>query len=422
MLQSILPALLHDLRGVLVVGSAILALLVGSELLYRIFKLPNEHTRKLSHIGSGFIVLVFPWLLSSAWSVALLTVTFLAILVGGKKTGLLQSIHGVERRTGGAFYYPVAVLGVWLLSGGEPLLFTVPIAIMAIADTGAALVGKTRGENRFPVLDGERSFEGSATFFGLALAIVLGGLALAQRPGWPDMLLVALVTALLTCAVEAVSVRGSDNLFIPYAAWLVMERTLRLGLEELSAWVLGMLLALGVVVASLRLTRMQPAGALLTFVMGSLAFAMGGWAWLLPMLALYGLYALLRPRGAPTDLQQIFPSTAGSLLVVLIYAHSDDPTLYGPYLVTICANAAIAPWLTLQRRGLALALALPAACAPVLAVLPLGGPVPLAGAVLGGLGGLALFLALDRTPLRGRRPVAAVSLALLAWLFFSQLG
>ena len=417
MLQSILEALLTDLRGVLVVGGAIFALLVCNELLSRVVKLPNELTRKISHIGSGFIVISFPWLLSSAWSVALLTLSFLVILGVGKKSGLLMSIHGVSRRTGGAYFYPVAVLGVWLLSGGDKALFAIPIAIMAIADTGAALVGKARGETVFQVLDGQRSFEGTGTFFGLAFAIVLGGLAIAGRPGWPDLLLVSLVAALLTSAVEAVSVRGSDNILIPYAAWLVLERTLRLGLDELSTWLLGMLVSVLVVLASYKAARLNPAAALLTFILGTLAYALGGWAWLLPLLVLYGLYALGRPSGLETDLTDVFAASVGSMLVVLLFAHTDDPGLFLPYLVTVSANAAVATWMVTRKHPwLRILTATMGAALPPALPLLMGLEVPVLALTAGGLAGLVLFLALARTRLVGRRLVASVSIAILAWL------
>jgi len=417
MLQSILEALLFDLRGALVVGTAIFALLVGNEVLFRVLRLPNEITRKLSHIGSGFIVISFPWLLSSAWSVGLLSLSFLLILGVGKKSGLLMSIHGVSRRTGGAYFYPVAVLGIWLLSGGDKPLFAIPIAIMAIADTGAALVGKAHGETVFQVLDGQRSFEGTGTFFGLAFAIVLGGLALAGKPGWPDLLLVSLVAALLTSAVEAVSIRGSDNILIPYAAWLVLERTLRLGLDELSTWLLGMLISVLVVLAAYKAARLNPAAALLTFILCTLAFALGGWAWLLPLLVLYALYALGRPSGLETDLTDVFAASVGSILVVLLFAHTDDPGLFLPFLVTVSANAAVAAWLALRTRPwLRVITPVVAAALPPALPLLMGREVPVLALSAGGLAGLLLFLGLAQTRLVGRRLVTSVVVALIAWL------
>ena len=364
--EALVAALWSDAWGALAISGGILALFVMGELLHRLAGAPVEYTRKLSHVGSGAIVLSFPWVIDSVVTVGLLAASFLGLLVLGKTTGLLGSVHGVARRTGGAYYYPVAVLASFWLADGDALLYCVPMAIMAVADTGAAIVGQELGETRFQVLDGERSFEGSATFFGLAFFVVLVALSLAQRPGWPEMLLVALVTSVLTTAVEAVSVRGSDNLLIPYMSWMVMERTLRLGLPALSSWILGMLLALAIIVITWRRAGLTPAGALLTFVLASLAYAQGGAPWFLPLATLYSLSLFLRRPVGQTgriDLNDVFPTAAGSMVLVLAFAHSGSERLYLPFLVTVSANAAVALGLAAVRRR---ALLLPAAVAGAL--------------------------------------------------------
>ena len=66
------------------------------------------------------------------------------------------------------------------------------------------------------------------------------------------MLIVAIVAAIMATATEAISVRGADNLFIPYTCFLVLDRTLRLGLRDLSGWVEGMLLGAIILVFSFR--------------------------------------------------------------------------------------------------------------------------------------------------------------------------
>jgi phytol kinase len=423
---GILAALQADLTGAIIIAVSITALFVVGEVIHRVSSVKVEYTRKLTHVGAGVIVMSFPWLIHHVTTVAVLAVAFLGVLVGGKVTGLLGSVHNVERRTSGAYYYPGAVLGAFWLSGGDPLLYCAPLAIMAVADTGAALVGQEYGETRFKVLDGERSFEGSATFFGLAFGVMLLGLTLAQRPGWPEMLLVALVVSILATAVEAVSVRGSDNLLIPYMAWLVMERTLRLGLDDLSGWILGMLLALGVVVATFQRARLTGAGALLTFVMATLTYALGGVPWLLPLALLYALFVLVRPPeggDAPTDLNDVFPSTAGSVVMVILFAHTEDPGLFWPYLVTVSAHASVALALLARRRSrlLALPAALAGAYIPAASPLLLGAEVPVSVIGLGGVLGLLMFLVLARTPLVGRRVVASLASGLIAWLLFDAL-
>ena len=172
LLATALTQLQADAMGAIVVAVYITTLFVVAEVVFRTWSLPVEYTRKGTHVGAGLIVFAFPWLLEHTLTVAILAMSFGGILLGGRITGLLSSIHNVERRTSGAYYYPLAVLGVWLLSHGDPLLFCVPLAIMAIADTGAAIVGQRAGETTYTVMDGTRSVEGSMAFFGLALSLI----------------------------------------------------------------------------------------------------------------------------------------------------------------------------------------------------------------------------------------------------------
>ncbi len=414
---ELLAHLAADAAGAAFISVYIVGLFAGAELLSRWRSLPVEWTRKLTHVGAGAVVLAFPWLVAHTVTVALLALAFTGVLVGGKVTGLLGSIHNVRRRTAGAYYYPVAVLGIWILSGGDPLLYCVPLGIMAVADTGAALVGQRTGETTYRVMDGERSMEGSLAFFTLAFAVALIGAGLAERPGWPEMLLVTLVVAGLTTAVEAVSVRGSDNLFIPYAAWLGLDRTDRLGLDSLGDWVLGMALGVTVLVITGERARLSAAGAVVVFLVCTLAYALGGLLWFLPLAILYALYLLARRPEDPTELDMVFPTTAGSMAVLLLYAHTDAESLFLPYLTTVAANGAMAAVLLAEVRGWRgwpVALGIGAAV-PVLGARLLAPEAPVLLPILFGLLAPLLFRGLSMTSLVGRRLVASLACGAATW-------
>ncbi len=414
--SATLAALQADLPGALFISTSILVLFGTAEAIKRLRQTPTEWTRKLTHVGGGVIVFGVPWLLQSAWTVAALSLAFAGILIGGKVTGLLSSVHDVERRTSGAYYYPFAVLGLYLLADGDRLLYCAPLAVMAVADTGAALVGKHRGQVRYRVLDGDRSLEGSFTFFGLAFVLVLVGLAIAGRPGWPAMLLVTLVVATLTTAVEAVSVRGSDNLLIPYVAWLALDRTLALGLVGLGPWIEGMLVSLVLLLVTARRADLTVAGSVTLFLIGSLAWALGGQAWWLPPTAVYLLFLVARLPRVDTDLDDVFATGAGPLAMLLAFAHVGDPDLYAPFLVTNATSGAILmAFIARSRRWPLVPAALAGTVVPVLPDLVLGHGPPVLLAVIGGLCGLLIFLAIQQAPFPGRRLVASLSTGVGAW-------
>jgi len=418
-LPGALTAAMHsDWRGASAVAVGIVLLFAAGEVLRRVCSIETEYTRKLSHLGAGFIVAAFPWLLDHTLTVAVLAAAFFVLLLVGKLTGMLESVHGVERQTSGAYYYPLAVLGIFWLSRGDPLLYCPPVMVLAISDTGAALVGKRMGRRRYRVMDGARSVEGSLTFFGLTFTIVLAALALAGRPGWPEMLLVTLVVAIMATTTEAVSVRGTDNLFIPYACFLILERALRMGLAELSGWFEGMIVSLALMVLTWGRSGLTEAGGLTVFIVGTLAWALGGWSWALPLAALYGIFIAAVPAEdvRQTDMTEIFPATMGSMIVVLAFGHFQDDTLFVPYLATLATGGAIAMQNMAQSRDWPqLPLAFSGALAPTLPVLLIDPTIPLKSIGAAAAGGVLAFALLSRTPLVGRRLLASLLAGALAW-------
>jgi dolichol kinase len=423
--EAIIRALAADWQGALVVALAIVALFGTGELLRRRLGVETEYTRKLSHLGAGLIVIAFPWLMSDVVTVIILSIAFAGLLLAGKLTGTLGSVHNVERRTSGAYYYPFAVLGLFWLSEGDPLLYCPPIAVLAISDTGAAIVGKRSGRRRYRVLDGARSVEGSLTFFALTFGILIASLAIAGRPGWPEMLLVTLVVSIMATATEAVSVRGADNLLIPYACFLILERTLRLGLADLSGWFEGMIITLAAVVLSWRRSGLTEAGGLLIFVIGTLAWALGGVLWALPLAALYAFFVAVIPDedldedlklNQDTDLIDVFPATAAAMIITLAFGHFEDPSLFIPYLTTLSAGGALAMGRMAKMRGWPpIPLVLSGAVVPVLPVTAIDPTVPVLPIALFGAGALGTFLLLSRTGFVGRRLLATLLSGALAW-------
>jgi phytol kinase len=411
---AIAEAARRDWPGMAGIAAAIVVLFVAGEVLRRVGGAPVEYTRKLAHLGGGAVVMTVPWVLSSHWTVLVLCAAFFGLLVAGRVTGQLASVHAVDRSTGGAYFYPFAVYGTYWLAAGDPLLFCVPLAVMAVADTGAAIVGKRAGETRFRVMDGVRSLEGSATFWAIAFALFLGGLALDGRGGWPGVLLVALVGATLTTCIEAISVRGADNLFIPYGAFVVLDRTLRLGLDEMGDWIAGMLVGLVAIVVAWGRMRLMPAGAIAGFLFATLAWAIGGPAWFWPLAALVAVLAVARSRTEETDLEQVFPTLVGSVVALLAFAH-EGGDWYAPFLAASAAHGAIALALVGEGRWWVPAAGLVGALVPVVTGRLVDESVPVALLVAAGLSGLCLYAGLRHGPIPGRRLVASACAGLLVW-------
>ncbi len=434
-MHTVAQALLSDAWAMAGISVAIVCLFGMGELLRRGLGVEAEATRKLAHVGGGFVVLLFPWIVSSAWTVLALSIAFFGILLAGRISGVLGSVHAVDRRTSGAELYPAAVIGTWWLSDGEPLRFCVPMAVMAAADAGAAFVGKRMGTVHFRVMDGQRSLEGSLTFFSIAFAIFLVGLAIDGRGGWPGVLLIALVGAVITTCVEAISVRGIDNVLIPWSGWLVTDRLLRLGLAEMSGWITGMLVSFIAVLVGFSAAKLQPAAALAAFVFGTLAWALGGVGWFLPIAALGLVFAALHPADREVDLEHVVPLAIGAVILTGALAYAGGGAAGAtPYLAALAASGAIALWRMntdgeagVARRALAvlpgparglLGAAVPVA--PTLLLSPSGDLALTSPRVLGlvlssALVGVAAWFPLRHFPRAGRRLVAAIVAGTVAW-------
>ncbi len=230
---------------------AVFSLLMTALQAWRHWRRPNaELARKLLHVGMGLVTLSFPWLFVTARPVLFLAVAF---AIGLAAIRVSRSLHhhlggiidGVARRSLGEIYFPLSIALVFFLSGGDPLLFCVPILILTLADSAAALIGWHYGSHRFGSGERQKSLEGSVAFFTVALLGTSIPLLLFPRTAPLETLLIALTVALSTTLLEAIAWSGLDNLFIPLGGFILLQDCLKLNLTALAAVQCAMLVLAG---------------------------------------------------------------------------------------------------------------------------------------------------------------------------------
>ena len=212
-----------------ILAGAFLLLFGVAELLYHFAKVKAELTRKLVHLGTGILTLLFPILLDNQWLVLLLCSSFVILLVASLKYKLLPSINAIDRFSVGSLAYPVSVYCCYLLfdkEGQDFQYFYVPILILAICDPIAALMGKRWPKGKFSVGKETKTLMGSSMFLISAL-LVYCTLTACLQPHTSILMLVwrGLIVASITCIAEAVSGKGTDNLTIPAAALMALYIT-----------------------------------------------------------------------------------------------------------------------------------------------------------------------------------------------------
>lgn len=347
----------QELLAAALLGAAFLAWLLAAELWLRLGRPKPEWTRKLVHLGGGLTCLFFPFLIRSPWTVFAMAAAMSALFALGRRTQLLPSLFGVTRRSWGSEYYPLAVALVFLLAYGRPWLYLSSILTLAVADAFAALVGEKYGTIHYQVEEGKKSLEGSLVFLLITfLTLLLPTLLMTDIPR-PVCVLSALLVAVLVTGFEAISLHGSDNLFVPVVVCVALDKITTKPLSEvvyLNLSLAGLCLGIGLVAWRVRAINIGGKIAFLLFAYG--AWSLGSRLWALPIFLGFLVYLLI---------EQLFPPLPGDVdrvrvrrltralmppvtLLLLANAFSRYDLFYGPYLAA--CSAVLAFGLAIQLR------------------------------------------------------------------------
>lgn len=187
-----------------------------------------EWQRKVLHVGLGLTSLCFPSIFSNVWQVAAVCLAAVFILlmirtIPRLRNSVGKSIYGVQRSSLGELLFALSIVLLFWFSGDNIALYVIPLAILTISDTIAALVGTHYGKKLFTVIGGIKSWEGTLTFAGITFVIMVALLQIFTSLSWPALLMIAATFSVLGALVEAISWHGLDNLFVPLAAHLFLS-------------------------------------------------------------------------------------------------------------------------------------------------------------------------------------------------------
>lgn len=207
--------------------SLIFVLLVAVEFLWRKRRLRGERARKLIHIAVGVFVAFWPWFMPLV-EIQAISLTMLIIILFSRRFNVLKGIHSVRRRTIGDILYPVTIALVAGVADSR-WIFAAAMLHLGLADGLAAVVGDRIGKkNRYKVLGEVKSIAGSLTFFVVSMVIMaLVILAAPNEFGGFYLPLLTLLPVAATC-IENLSVRGTDNIFVPLFVALMLNQVAEL--------------------------------------------------------------------------------------------------------------------------------------------------------------------------------------------------
>lgn len=200
--------------NILISLTAILIILIISELLWRGHKLSDELTRKIVHVSVAVFVAFWPYYMSYK-QIQFVAVAFFIGIIASRYLHIFRGILHVRRKTYGDLFFPLSILILALLEP-QKLIFTIALLNIGLSDGIAALVGKNFGKkNQYKVFGNVKSVSGTLSFIVISFAIFLGAKLLDPNEiiglSWLNVIILPPILAF----VENVSSYGADDLTIP---------------------------------------------------------------------------------------------------------------------------------------------------------------------------------------------------------------
>lgn len=343
-----------DLLRVFGVLGVVVLLLLVLRLIKPWLPLTPEQVRKLAHVGTGFLALSFPWIFSSPGAVGLVCALAAALMLVVQyyppvQAYFAQVLHGVGRKSRGDVYFPASVAILFVLARDNRLLYAIPILVLTLADSVAALLGEQYGKHGYAGIDGSKSMEGSVGFFTVAFLSVHVPLLLFTPLGRPETLLIAADIALVVTLLEAIAWRGLDNVFIPFGVFILLHIYTAMPMERLLARFAVALALLIFVLLYRSRTTLATSALIASALVLYISWGLGGWRWLLAPATLFVTYTLFFPgrllRGDRTHnvFAVLSVASSGLFWIFLAQAKRGDTLLF-PYALGYAIQLALLAW------------------------------------------------------------------------------
>lgn len=209
----------------LIVSFAFIAIVIVSSKLFE--KAGKEASRKYIHIVlSNWWIIAMVFFDSFYWAMIGPTL-FVFINYASYKFNIIKSMEReeAERDGMGTVYYAITLLVLSILCFGPlkeykgifgPAIGLAAVAVMGYADALASIVGRSVKSPSYKISTTTKTLAGSLAMGTTTFIIISGCLAYLAIPSW---FFKAISIAVIDMALEAISIRGTDNLTVPLATF-----------------------------------------------------------------------------------------------------------------------------------------------------------------------------------------------------------
>lgn len=337
---------------------SILGLVGISGVLLNKFKVSENTSRRIVHIGVGLMVSLSPFLFANAHPAILLAVIFIILnwlaLIKDKAKGM----HSTERKSFGTVYFPLSFLILILLYWNSNMTALVMgILLMTISDPFASFVGESKlGRKTFVPWRDKKSVGGTLAAFICNFALISIFVPLLYRNPLilSNLLLIAIIVAIVATLSEIISKEGTDNLSLPLFSAMMLDMTLKASFVQ-NLWILFWI-AFSIVLAysAYRAKSLSVSGTFGAIFMGSIIFSIGGLFWMIPMAVFFVLSSLLSKIGKSRksqaslmaekhdvrDIYQVYANAGVGFICAIIFYFTQNDIFYFTYLASLAAATA----------------------------------------------------------------------------------
>jgi phytol kinase len=344
----------RDVVAMLVILLGALVMLLTLRLCHEQAKLTGEWTRKLAHIGTGAMAISFPWIFSSRIPVFIVCGASITLLLAMRYVPFMRrhlsgALDDVARESWGELYFPFSVALLFQFAHGDKMLYSIPLLVLTIADTVAALTGAEYGKHGYATTEANKSVEGSFAFFCAAFFSVNVVLVVYSNVGRVETLLISLDIGVIVMLLEAIAWRGLDNIFIPLGVFILLRLYLAMPVDQLwNRFRVAVVLVI-FVTAYARKTTLQGSALLAAALVLYISWALGGWQWLIPPAILLLSYTFFFPGKITAadrthNVYAVLSIASAGLVWLFLYRIWQQPDFLFPYTLAFAIHLAVIAW------------------------------------------------------------------------------
>ena len=173
----------------------------------------QELSRKLIHIGCGFLLPLSYWFQIPQWIALTASLVATSLVIINHKMQLISLIEDVERKTYGTTFYCASIsILIFFFWNVDPIAMLSGALVMALSDGLAGLIGRGIPSPTWMVEGQTKSLAGTATML-LSTATILITISF-QAESELSLTSLILISSVIT-ALEQYSLFGIDNLSVP---------------------------------------------------------------------------------------------------------------------------------------------------------------------------------------------------------------